>query len=669
MKHLFVICFILLTPIAILSQSKEDLEKWVYSVENNFPEIDKNIGKSKLRSGSPKYNKIRYNLLSDRYFKPVFEQSFQNLSSSKKSKIQKRISKYKKKGNAWAERLSWYMWGVFSQSRAYENAKKEVSSLNKLRVDYNNDIGIINSLSTNYRKLVRIKNEILYKYKKLLPSEIENIETKTIERKTYVATTELINRSKDFSTYDNSFSSVNKLEYFTTRNNDIYVDASTNARNEINGLIKSKKESIVNTLAKNEQQKLLDIDFNSKNISSINDLWKTLNNNFNGYKYLAEVNNLYHLYGTKKTEYINNNIYSIAQIADKTESIKKLDDLQNTYLFKTNSSVESKKLEQYISKRKDVIKKRIEKRKELFLRRELQRKTLIEETKNTVLKNRSQLKLKYESNFPTLDQLFEIKNLGSLIGKQSYKTDQTKLINYLSRIGYALKHEKLFSDHNTFINHKGYRIETWRLEKDDGDMAILSSFIVEDVPTDILHTYIQDITSQGRKRFSSQITPWEIGEEIKEKSDFYVKSGTTLYRYKYKEGKLEVSAWDNLDASSDVVAEKIDENKYKITPWTNLTNIKLEVGEQVQINASGSITLGAFAGSSYPVGISGFRAYNVLNSCNHGSLIGKIGKGDWFYIGSSKTITAKTKGYLRLRINDDREVDNSGYFTVNINKI
>ena len=81
--------------------------------------------------------------------------------------------------------------------------------------------------------------------------------------------------------------------------------------------------------------------------------------------------------------------------------------------------------------------------------------------------------------------------------------------------------------------------------------------------------------------------------------------------------------------------------------------------------ASGSITLGVFSVACYPKGISGFRTHNVASQFNHGSLIGKIGDdGDWFYVGSEKTIVADRDGFLRLRINDDKEDDNDGHFVV-----
>ena len=383
------------------------------------------------------------------------------------------------------------------------------------------------------------------------------------------------------------------------------------------------------------------------------------------YQSYESIKSMNEYYKKKKTLFIENNANEIAKKAKELYSVKQLDSLLEQYLSNTNPTTAINTLEDLIKLRKQRIKKYLQEKEEERRRKEFARINLIKENKAVIAQKRRELEIKYESIFPSLDDLFEIKNLAAAIGKRTYDSDKSQFVNKLSRMGYSLIGD-IYADHNTFKNHKGFKIETWKLMNEDGSVkALSSSFTVENVPTDIIETYVMDITSNCRDRFSSRISPWSINQDFEEESPFYAKSGGTLYRYKYQDGKFTVSAWDNSDAKSDVVAEKIGENKIKITPWTNYTHISLKKGDRIDLKAYGSITLGVFSVPCYPNGISGFRTHNIDSRYNHGCLLGKIGKGNWFYVGSEKTIVADRDGLLQLRINDDKESDNDGYFEVN----
>lgn len=97
---------------------------------------------------------------------------------------------------------------------------------------------------------------------------------------------------------------------------------------------------------------------------------------------------------------------------------------------------------------------------------------------------------------------------------------------------------------------------------------------------------------------------------------------------------------------------------------TQHTNIELSVGDKIIFRANGTIVLGLFAGSTNPDGIDGFRSYSKVPEFRHGSLIGRIGNGDWFIVGSQQEIVAQTAGELQLQVNDDDPSNNSGSFAV-----
>lgn len=102
----------------------------------------------------------------------------------------------------------------------------------------------------------------------------------------------------------------------------------------------------------------------------------------------------------------------------------------------------------------------------------------------------------------------------------------------------------------------------------------------------------------------------------------------------------------------------------EVTSNSKPTNIVCKAGDKLQFRASGKITFGVFAGSGDPNGIEGFTSYNMVEGYKHGSLLGKIGNGDYFLIGTAKEYTTPNGGELQLIVNDQDPSNNSGSFTV-----
>ncbi len=114
-----------------------------------------------------------------------------------------------------------------------------------------------------------------------------------------------------------------------------------------------------------------------------------------------------------------------------------------------------------------------------------------------------------------------------------------------------------------------------------------------------------------------------------------------------------------------VEAKKISLNTFEINSYTNSTNLKIKKGDKVSISATGSIVLGAWAGSGGPDGINGYTSYNRVQGFRHGSLLVRVGKdSEWEFVGDSKTFTSQSNGILELLVNDGDPSNNSGAFTV-----
>jgi hypothetical protein len=125
------------------------------------------------------------------------------------------------------------------------------------------------------------------------------------------------------------------------------------------------------------------------------------------------------------------------------------------------------------------------------------------------------------------------------------------------------------------------------------------------------------------------------------------------------------------NSKSDINFARVEKpNIIIVSSYSNHTRVFLKKGDVISVKASGSISLGPFAGSTGPEGIEGFTLYNYVQGFKQGSLLGKIGDGDWFLVGKRQTITCRESGDLQLVVNDNEPSNNSGYFDVeyHINK-
>ncbi len=104
------------------------------------------------------------------------------------------------------------------------------------------------------------------------------------------------------------------------------------------------------------------------------------------------------------------------------------------------------------------------------------------------------------------------------------------------------------------------------------------------------------------------------------------------------------------------------------TVWKN-TNIYLEKGDVVEVRAWGRVFWKKrsmeYCGPNGAPGTKG-GFFKPMSSELTGCLIGKIGNGRYFRIGSFRRFMSKVSGYLHIGINDDNPFDNRGKYFVKI---
>jgi hypothetical protein len=102
-------------------------------------------------------------------------------------------------------------------------------------------------------------------------------------------------------------------------------------------------------------------------------------------------------------------------------------------------------------------------------------------------------------------------------------------------------------------------------------------------------------------------------------------------------------------------------------PWTD-TTIELGAGDEITITANGEVIDDinnhpdrTFTPDGEP-DLEGEHSGDPHRDINHAALIGKVGDGEAFFVGSDHAFTAADAGRLHLGINDGRFDDNAGAY-------
>lgn len=139
--------------------------------------------------------------------------------------------------------------------------------------------------------------------------------------------------------------------------------------------------------------------------------------------------------------------------------------------------------------------------------------------------------------------------------------------------------------------------------------------------------------------------------------------------------RIVMSKPTNTDAAVATTGQAIPAGATTITVpgnqnWT-ATGITVRKGEVLTFTSSGDVQLSADANDKASVDGSRsgrYAARAALPRTLAGALIGRIGNGTPFGIGSQTTITAPAAGQLFLGVNDDSYGDNTGSFQVSVSR-
>ena len=102
-------------------------------------------------------------------------------------------------------------------------------------------------------------------------------------------------------------------------------------------------------------------------------------------------------------------------------------------------------------------------------------------------------------------------------------------------------------------------------------------------------------------------------------------------------------------------------------PWTD-TGVDLAVGDRVSVSTSGTVVLGPSTDTG-PTGVAerlDLHQFNLIDGENHGVVLGRIGDGTPFPVGSDFSSAGLAPGRLQLGVNDAGLENNSGAFTATV---
>jgi hypothetical protein len=666
----------------VYAQNCSSLEEWNSIIDKEFPDLNT----SNLRSGSEISNRILYNLYSDKYFVPFANKSFDRfnliLGTSKWKKLRNCQSK---KDYSNLKHIGWlhnFSLEPLWNKRVTDEVKTKSSELNNIRIEYNSLVSKLKLGNASFNDIIQFKSLANNKFRKLMPSEVDYFVKILNEQETSVANKTLLSTANEYLGKEVSFNSLQQLYNFEISNTMVYSRADNITINKVNDIIKNKTNSMLNIIIPQEETKLKQIGLGEITIEDINSFYNDFYKSYSKFIKFTIVKDFDQKIKNKKTSITSILFNNISTSIRQTNNINQLNNIESKYLSNVddgNATIIA--LKNHIKTKQNEI--TAKKQKE-----ELERKEDEEALRNFVVKRmslikelRQNLRVKYESNFPDFEELQEILRLyySSIKdgGKYNIK-EANNFIKYVEDFGYMALGSKKLSVIESFKNSKGYRIAVGTLDGDDKNLYTFSDLIIPNAPTDIIELYKLELTSSYRDNSNSK---WQFIEEYENirknksqtnfrsfnKSGYYVNNGRCLYNMEIdSKGNLTIQVRNNYEGSYPVLTERLNSNTLKVTSWTKTTDIFINKGDVINFSANGKIRVGFLTAS--PSGIDGWRSFNVDKNLQHAVLMGKIGNGSWFEVGSKKKVVANQSGKLYLRINEEDIANNdNGYWEVNYN--
>ncbi|SEJ56395.1 hypothetical protein SAMN05192553_105110 [Cyclobacterium xiamenense] len=668
--YLFIL--ILLSFSSAWAQNCKEVSDWMDIIKNEYPELktDSYLSKNII-------DNLALNLYSDKYFVPFRGKSFSSLSEKARSKDWRKIqSCYIKNGYQTNSHRAWVFNNIiynYQLDFRTDTFGKKIDARNQLRDALSQELRLLSDGKFDYNSIQKLKSELNSEYAVLFPSEIE-IASNTVNKYESLAADRMLSqKAKEAQDLVNSKSSLETLLNFKASNSTLYLTASESMKTQVNSKVESKVVEVVDYLMPKEEMKLLAAKSTDANVRIINRLIADFKKDYDRVLHMESAKKTFELFQERKTEIVSN---MISYLTDGIESIKSQDELDqlatlllsdldenSTTYLDLSGKIKNKRIS-IINKQNRIAQEKRSKAAEkqiLFTEQANIRANEVAKLQNEVKVLRQKLNITYANSLPSYEDLHYVLQAYLVMINPSKKYSDSEASNFINKTG-EMGFERLgsgkMSNKMIFKNSFGHYMHfNGNFEKSSGSVSLR----ISDASEEIKSFYDKDIRANYRNRLEAFKTP----NTNEAKSNYFVNSGRTLYKYYTAGNSLTVEAKSNYATEVPIEAELIGATIYKIIPFSTFTNLFLNKGQSYTLKASGKMKVGNFLGNSGPEGINASKIYNIDKRFPHGSLIGKIGEdGDWFLVGKGGTFTTNSKGRLYLRVNDRLVTDNDGYYTI-----
>ncbi len=350
----YLLIFLLLATFTTYGQKCDDLVRWQKSVAAEFPGVDHN----RIISGTTTYKEIRFSLLSDQFFVPVFGEPFDKMSSGTRSKLGRKLSGCRQaiSGHNIGQ-PEFYLSGVFSNEGAYNEAISEVRELRMLRQDAEEMTRKIVASEISFRELEKFSQRIDLQFQKLVTSERTELKRMAEENMERIGNRDLSSKIAYIENLPIDDRTLKAIENFRMENFSAFHQASYQLRAVIDSIFELKTDQAIHRLAVAKTREISNLDFPKEGLQKVNQLWEEMQRTFGNHIGTPAVQSLFAAYKKGKSALVRDQSQRLLDEIKNEKSKDKLSELSTVYLSNVDSTAEVRNISLAIDKRKDQIEK------------------------------------------------------------------------------------------------------------------------------------------------------------------------------------------------------------------------------------------------------------------------------------------------------------------------
>ncbi len=346
--------FLLLATFATYGQKCDDLVRWQRSVAAEFPEVDHN----RIISGTTTFKHIRFSLLSDRFFVPVFGEPFDKMSRGARSKIGRRLSGCRQEISGHdIGQPEFYLSGVFSNENAYNEAVNEIREIRMVRQDAEEMTRKIVASEISFGELEKFGQSIDRQFRMLVASERTQLKKVAEENMERMGNKELSSKIAYIKNLPIDDRTLKAIDDFRIENVSAFHRASYELRAVVDSIFELKTDQAIHRLAVMKTREISSLDFPKEGIQKVNRLWEEMQRTFGNHIETPAVQSLLAAYKKGKSALVRDQSQHLQGEIKKEKSKDKLSELSTLYLSNVDSTAEVRNISLAIDKRKDQIEK------------------------------------------------------------------------------------------------------------------------------------------------------------------------------------------------------------------------------------------------------------------------------------------------------------------------